>query len=301
MPIQPKICFVIPYFGCWPFWMPFFLESCRTNSSIDWMLFTDCGLPENCPDNVKVVSISYANYCERLSNALNIKFRAVNPYKLCDMKPALGFVHADDLMDYDFWGFGDIDLIYGNLRAFFTSERLATFDLFSTHARRISGHFCLIRNTEEMRTAFMRVKYWQSKLECNEHLAFDESAFSKIFLRHKNSPAWYRELTGFFDPWLKKAEFKEAYSTPNAKIAWLDGTYNFPGKWIWTKGELRNDMDGNRSFPYFHFMIWKRQWRGMLSDLSCNNDSGSTGIEMFSVTANGFSLIAESTANGPNH
>ncbi|PKO53250.1 MAG: hypothetical protein CVU26_05090 [Betaproteobacteria bacterium HGW-Betaproteobacteria-2] len=258
--MTPSICIVIPYFGQWPFWMPYFLQSCRTNADIDWLLYTDCGQPENCSPNVRVVAVSYPDYCERVGRTLHIDFHPEQSYKLCDIKPALGLIHAEELAGYDFWGFGDLDLVYGDLRAYFTVERLARFDLFSTHARRISGHLCLIRNTEEMRAAFMRVKHWQFKLESPEHLAFDESAFSKIFLRHKNSPSWVRWLAAKFDPWLKRAEFVEAYTTPNGKIPWTDGSRDYPAEWYWQDGKVSNSCRDGRLYPYFHFMVWKKGW-----------------------------------------
>lgn len=258
--MNPSICIVIPYFGRWPFWMPCFLESCRANSDIDWLLYSDCGQPEKCPSNVRVVAASYQDYCQRIADTLHIDFQPEQSYKLCDIKPALGLIHAEELTEYDFWGFGDLDLLYSNLRAYFTTERLARFDLFSTHARRISGHLCLIRNTEEMRTAFMRIKHWQFKLESPEHLAFDESAFSKIFLRHKNSPSWVRWLTAQFDPWLRRAEFVEAYTTPNGKIPWANGSRDYPAEWYWQDGKISNSYRDGRIYPYFHFMVWKKNW-----------------------------------------
>lgn len=283
---QPTICIVIPYFGSWPFWMPCFLESCLENPDIDWVLYSDCGQPENCPTNVRVVTVSYQDYCQRVAGALHIDFHPPQPYKLCDIKPALGLIHSEELAGYDFWGFGDLDLVYGDLRAYFTNERLAGFDLFSTHARRISGHLCLIRNTEEMRSAFMRVKHWQLKLESPEHLAFDESAFSKVFLRHKNSPSWVRWLAAKCDPWLRCAEFVEAHTTPNAKIAWQDGSFNFPEKWYWCKGRLSNNLDSKSKVPYFHFMVWKSYFKNKnVAELAANLHSGS---RCFVITKDGF-------------
>ena len=41
----PRLLFLIPYFGRWPFWMPFFLQSCRFNPDVQWLFFTDCGTP----------------------------------------------------------------------------------------------------------------------------------------------------------------------------------------------------------------------------------------------------------------
>lgn len=258
MTTQPSICFVIPYFGRWPFWMPFFLESCRRNPDVDWLLFSDCGVPSELPSNVRIESISYADYCALVGKRLGIPFAPENAYKLCDIKPALGFIHEDRLQGYDFWAFGDIDLVFGQLRDYFTAERLARFDLFSTHERRVSGHLCLIRNVPRMREAFMRMPNWQTRFCDQQHHALDEGAFSRIFLWRKNFPQPLFRLVGLFNPWRRRSEFVEAFSTPSGCIPWIDGSTEFPTCWYWREGRLSNDLDQGREFPYFHFVVWKR-------------------------------------------
>lgn len=261
-----RILFLIPYFGRWPFWMPFFLESCRRNADIDWLLFSDCGRPQNLPDNVKIESIGFSEYCQLVSRRLNIDFSPARAYKLCDIKPALGHIHADRLAGYDFWAFGDIDLVYGDLRRYFTAERLAGLDLFSTHERRVAGHLCLIRNTACQRELFMRIKNWKTRFTDQKQHALDEGAFSRIFLWRKNFPKPLFNLLGKFNPLRRRSEFTEAFSTPGGHIKWHDGTDDFPRRWYWREGCLTNDRDGDRSFPYFHFYCWKRNEWSRLSE-----------------------------------
>jgi hypothetical protein len=257
---SPRICFLIPYFGRWPFWMPLFLESCRMNSDIDWQFFSDCGIPTNLPGNVRIQSIGYSDYCALVAHRLEIAFQPENPYKLCDIKPALGHIHEDHLVGYDFWAFGDIDLIYGQLRDYFTDQRLFRYDLISNHARRISGHLTLIRNTPRMCQAFMHIPNWRQRF-CGPHQALDEGAFTRIFLWRKNFPKPLFKFVGLFNPWRRSSDFREVYSTPNAGIAWTDGSKDFPRRWFWRKGHLSNDKDVGREFPYLHFLAWKkRDW-----------------------------------------
>lgn len=260
----PRILFVIPYFGNWPFWMPFFLESCRRNPDIDWLLFSDCGTPDNLPPNVRVELISYLEYCQLVSDRLGINFAPVHAYKLCDIKPALGYIHADRLEGYDFWAFGDIDLVYGDLRAYFTAERLARNDLFSTHERRVAGHLCLMRTTHSQLELFKQIKDWRKRFTDHEHHALDEGAFSRLFLWRKNFPKPLFELVGKFNPLRRRSEFTEAFSTPGGVIKWHDGSHDFPVHWCWDNGRLSNDRDGDRTFPYFHFVCWKRnEWAAL--------------------------------------
>ncbi|MDX2353593.1 DUF6625 family protein [Stutzerimonas xanthomarina] len=255
--MPPRIRFLIPYFGRWPFWMPFFLESCRHNKDIDWLFFSDCGIPPNLPDNVTVEAWAFDDYCRMVSQKIGISFTASTPYKLCDLKPALGDVHADRLKGYDFWGFSDIDLVYGNLRRYFTDERLERYDLLATHSRRISGHLCLFSNTERMRRAYRSAPQWRQRLTSPEHNAFDEAGFSRLFIRRKGWPAPMRWVINQLNPWWRRAEFCEAFSTPDGRIPWVDGSRCYPQRWVWNEGRLMTDKDAEREFPYFHFIGWK--------------------------------------------
>lgn len=288
MTAEPTICFVIPYFGRWPFWMPFFLESCRRNPDIDWLLFSDCGVPADLPVNVRIESIGYADYCALVAERLGIPFAPQNAYKLCDIKPALGFIHEDRLAGYDFWAFGDIDLVFGRLREYFNAARLARFDLFSTHERRVSGHLCLVRNTQKMREAFMRIKDWRLRFCDQQHHALDEGAFSRIFLWRKNFPRPLFRLLGLFNPWRRRSEFVEAFSTPNGCIPWIDGGREFPGCWFWHDGRLSNDLSPGREFPYFHFVVWKRDAWPALAEPSAETIEALARQPLWRISKQGF-------------
>ena len=229
---------------------------------MSWIFYSDCGEIEHCPPNIVVKHLSFSEYCRIVSDSLDVNFAPSSPYKLCDIKPMLGFIHQSDLQGFDFWAFGDIDLILGNLRNYFTAERLVQKDVLSTHARRISGHMCLIRNSPSLNTLFMRIPDWEKLISEDKHLAVDEGPFTRLFLRYKNLPRFIMQpLNYLLNPFFRRAEFVEAFSTPDAKLNWHDGTHNFPKCWTWREGKLTNDIDGEREFPYLHFLVWKREWR----------------------------------------
>lgn len=287
----PSLCFVIPYFGQWPFWMPFFLASCRANPDVDWLMFTDCGAMADCPPNVRIVATTYADYCMRVSVALGIEFAPANPYKLCDLKPALGYIHEEELRAYEFWAFGDLDLIFGDLRAYFTAAQLEGKDLLSTHRRRVSGHCCILRNNQRMREAYRLIPNWQGLFADPMHHALDEGAFSRIFIRRKNWPNWMFRLAAQCNPWYRRARFVEAYSTPGAKVAWVDGGYDFPRRWFWREGVLTNDRDGARTFPYFHFPVWKKNEWASLQPAGAEALSRLAATGSWEINATGFHPI----------
>lgn len=236
-----RILVLIPYFGKWPVWIDFFVESCRANSSIDWLLFSDSEPPANRARNVGHVRMSFAEYKTLVSRSLEIRFDPADAYKLCDVRPALGIVHADLLRGYDFVGFGDLDVIYGDIRAFYDRETLDRYDLLSTHADRVSGHFCLMRNREDVITAFRQAPGWKDSFERRDHIGFDERALFRL-LRGTNgkllSRLGYGKIRGLF---------REAYSTPAATDRM---------RWYWENGRLTNEFYPHHPFMYLHFMSW---------------------------------------------
>ncbi|MGQ7959673.1 DUF6625 family protein [Pseudomonas sp. SP16.1] len=289
MRTPPSIIFLIPYFGQWPFWMPFFIESCRCNPDIDWLLVGDCAELDDLPKNVRQQRISLEDYCGFVSARLGFRFAPVNPYKLCDLKPALGFIHEAEIQGYDYWGFSDLDLIYGDLRAYFTAEKLQRFKFFSTHERRVSGHLCLLRNEKPLRELFWRIRDFQPRLQDQRNHALDEGGFTRLFLWRKNFPKPLFKLVGLFNPWRRLAEFKEGFSTPNSNRPWIDGSMEFPARWYWEHGRLYNNHDVAREFPYLHFLGWKKNWSSHM--LHCT-------AALRSLAAEGRWLIGEAGFQG---
>ena len=83
-----------------------------------------------------------------------------------------GEIFQDYLKDYDFWGYCDFDMLFGDLRKFLPPERLDHFDkIFAM------GHLSLYRNTPECNA---RYRLPGGKFSCREvmenpvNYAFDE-------------------------------------------------------------------------------------------------------------------------------
>lgn len=294
-----EITVLIPWFGEWPFWLPFYLESCRANPRVRWVLYTDSPVPEDCPENVHIRQMSFDDYKRLVSQRLGIAFNPRSPYKLCDLKPALGYLHADELGDSRFFAFSDIDLVYGDLLGYF-GELMQRYDCISTHANRISGHFCLLRNKPRMRRAFMRIPEWRGLLEDPEHRFMDEAHFTKVFRRGKNLPAVVRWSLSLFDSYRRRAFFREEYTTPRSesRVRWLNGNDNLPRAWYWQKGRVVTSQTGARQFPYFHFFAWKLgDWRER-SERNLVQVDLATATEGWSITADGFRPLPGSRATG---
>ena len=239
--MKHKLAIVIPYFGDWPAWINFFIESCRWNRGIDWFLFNDRAPPENRSRNVHHVRIRFDEYKSLVSRELELQFNPSDPYKLCDIKPALPYLHRHLVRGHEFVGYGDLDLVYGDIRSFYTDALLDQYDLFSSHNSRVSGHLCVMRNREDVVNAFRHVKGWKEAFCRPHYVDFDERAFYNLFAARRGNllrPASTGSIRCFF---------REAYSTPAPAERM---------QWFWKGGQLTNEFYPQHPFMYLHFMSW---------------------------------------------
>jgi len=174
-----KIIFIIPWFGSWPWYLPYFLHSCKYNSCIDFYIYTDNSVKnDNIPDNVKFINYSLDEFNKDATKSLGFSVNIEHGYKLCDFKPSYGYIYSDVINDYDFWGYCDIDLIWGNIRAFMTEEILDEYDIISARHDYLTGCFALYRNNKYMQELFMQSKDYQKVFTSNHNFFFDETNFA---------------------------------------------------------------------------------------------------------------------------
>lgn len=176
--MKSKVVIITCYFGEFPWYFSYFLHSCRFNPTVDFIIITDNKEAlSNKPTNVKIIHKTIGEIKATASKELGFSVNIDYPYKLCDFKPAYGFLFPDVVNDYDFWGHGDIDVVYGNIRNFMTDEVLNYYDIISSRHDYITGTFCLFRNNEQMNTLFMESRDYKQVLSKSEHFCFDECAF----------------------------------------------------------------------------------------------------------------------------
>ena len=187
-----KIVFVIPYFGNFPEYFELFLKSCAANPTIDWLLFTDTKEEYIFPENVKRVLISFEQLRNLIEMKMGFKIALSTPYKLCDYKPAYGFIFSEYICNYDYWGYCDIDLIFGDIRCFFPDNQLEKYDKIG-HL----GHMSLFRNTEYINLMFKKEVYGMKKYQevytSDRIFVFDEWGDTNInlILKKEGKRVWY--------------------------------------------------------------------------------------------------------------
>lgn len=143
-----SICIIIPYFGELPAIFPFWLQSAFRNPTIDFLFFTDGPIVEE--KNIRVYKTTFQEFRTRIQKKFDFPISLSSPYKICDYRGAYGFIFEEEIRSYDFWGFGDIDLIYGNIRSFLTDEILSNHKVLLGF-----GHLTIYRNNAECNRFFM--------------------------------------------------------------------------------------------------------------------------------------------------
>ena len=146
-----KCCFIIPYFGKLPNYFQLFLKSCEYNPTFNWIVFTDDKTGFHYPDNVKRVEMTFLKLRDLVQSKFDFPISLERPYKLCDYKPAYGYIFSDFISGYKMWGHCDIDTLMGHLEDFITDRDIAIYDKMFT-----LGHMIIYKNTEENNRLFMK-------------------------------------------------------------------------------------------------------------------------------------------------
>ena len=149
----PSVCIIIAYFGKLPHYADLWLKTCSWNKTIDFIVYTDTDM-NNVPSNVKVIKNSFKSFQAIVKEKLKQDVVLNTPYECCDFKTVYGKIFEDYLTGYDYWGYCDMDMLFGDLRWFFIQYRLELYDKFQS-----VGHLTLFRNTKENNERY--------KLPCN--------------------------------------------------------------------------------------------------------------------------------------
>lgn len=144
-----KVAMIVPYFGRRPPYFDVFLKSLERIRHFHWHLLTDCiDLPW--PSEQVTVHRSTLADCRRaIERAVGQPITLDKPYKLCDYRPVYGLAFPELLEGCSHWGYGDLDLLMGDVDGFF--ER---FLKLGQEKFLIRGHCSVFPNTPRMLELF---------------------------------------------------------------------------------------------------------------------------------------------------
>lgn len=250
-------CFIIPYFGKLPNYFEVFAKTCAANVDYQWLIFTDDTTEYKVPNNVVLEQMTFEEFKILLAEKFDFEVKLPSYHKICDLKPAFGYIFEEYLKDFRFWGYCDLDTIFGNLNKFITPEILDQYDkLFCL------GHCVLFKNNHENNRVFMQPvngHYWyKESFSSTETTIFDETYgddknVNTIF---KKAGKKVLEEDWAFNCNIAPANLRRKYYVAKKNIykvePYRDAIY------VWQSGNIkRYFMNGSKlseeEFMYMHF------------------------------------------------
>ncbi len=266
---------IIPYFNGNIEWINYFIESCRHNPQFNWLLYGSFDPDTKAPGNVKIHKADLADFNCMASKKLGIRIDIKYPYKLCDFRPAFGCIFNDYLSEYAYWGYSDIDLIYGDLSRFMNTSLLEQNDIISARDDYFPGHFVLYKNTQEINNLYKRIFSYKSIFrDVNRHYAIDERSNLIGKLLCGNEPRTLKrrvkyqvlkrlplpnDINDVLNKLISTRKIKahKFSSVIRSDLYYLKQNIN---EWevLWENGSLL-DLFSNKELMYFHFLSSKNQ------------------------------------------
>jgi hypothetical protein len=265
-----KIALIITYFGELPFWFPAFQHSCRYNPDIQWLIFSDADRPKECSENITFIKYSVNDFCKIATKKIGVRLTINHSYlyKICDFKPTFGLIYEDYIKEYDFWGHCDLDIVWGKINNFIDDNLLEKYDIITSRLRRISGHFCLYRNTDEIKSFYLKMPLSIQLLQdSRKYQKIDEEFFSN-YLNLSNTPNWFYRIKNFFVNEKKIRVYWDKILTTSGKDQRV--LISNHGKYFkWENGKVYS-AEGEE-LMYIHFHVLKKMPSFNICDIGNRN------------------------------
>lgn len=259
-----KVLFIIPYFGKFNNYFPLFLKSCEKNSDYNWLIITDDRSNYEFPKNVRVIYDTFNDFSKKIKNKFeNVNISLKTPYKLCDFKPTYGYIFKDYISDYDYWGYCDVDLIFGKINNFidFNDNDIDRYDKIG-----VLGHFSIYKNTEEINTMFLKDNRYLSVLTSENIYKFDEeygedfgTSINNLFQKYKKK---ILPIISFADIYVKSSDFKRTIYDSDKHLYTIEKKDK--SFYLWNDGVLKKCIiKGNKIVEkeYMYIHLQKRMMK----------------------------------------
>ena len=188
----PKIYLIICYYGSFPNYFQLYLDSLGKNELLNIILITDIPLNYKLPKNLIHVNITIEEVKKRVcvflkkeyphkSENLDFNDLITTNYKLVDFKIIFPLIFHDFIpaTPNDFVGWGDCDLIYGNLSNFIKFKD--NYDIIGG----FHGHFTAIKNTQEFKYLFKDIpNYFELCTDNSTTFITDEIAYREPLVNY---------------------------------------------------------------------------------------------------------------------
>lgn len=254
---ENKCALIICWFGNLPEYFPVFLKTCASNDDFDFLLFTDCEIRIELPHNVKYIPYHFEELKQAIENIGIHRPSLQKPYRVCDFRPMFGEIFVEQLKMYQFWGYCDVDVIFGKLNQFITREMLESYEAIFN-----GGHFTLIKNENKLNELYKKrgaLFNYNTVSHYDGIFAFDEVTGIQRIAKSNNIKAIYHL------PYIEaEIKYKQIVSR-------CDNINPENQCFYWEKGELyRCKIDKDRilyqNVAYIHLQKRKIRILGAIND-----------------------------------
>lgn len=261
-----KIAFIVPYFGKLPNYFQIFLDSCEKNPDFDWLIFTDDETAYRYPGNVHLHKMTFTECRKLVQSRYDFPVTLHTPQKLCDYKCAYGYIFEDYIRGFDWWGYCDLDQVFGNLSAFITDGTLRGLDKFGS-----IGHLTLLRNEPDCNRVFASTPRHREVFTTEKGCAFDEwlpGNVNEIWLA-SGHPARYENPGADINTY--RTTLQTVHFDPDSRSYVLSPITN--SVFCWDEGKLTQLWQENgrlcsQDWPYVH--LQKRPMTDCRRDPECS-------------------------------
>lgn len=176
-----RITLISPYFGeKFPSNFKVLLDLMKNNKNIKFIIPTNINCEDLMIPNIVFVKTDLEHVKKSIEDILGYEVTLNTPYKLVDFKPMYGVLFKEYIKNSEWWGYFDMDIIFGNISHFLTDSVLNEYDRIFSH-----GHLTLFKNTEYMNMLWNK-DFKLSEVPCfkvvatsNAIFAFDEWGWGK--------------------------------------------------------------------------------------------------------------------------
>ena len=253
-----SVVLILPYFGKFPDIFPLFLKTAEKNPNINFLIISDSEENINYPKNVRILSQTFSEFKQLMEKQLGQTIALEKPYKLCDYKPIYGYVLSEQIKQYDYWGYCDCDLIWGDLYSFIEPLMEKKYDKIFA-----SGHLTLYRNTQENNELFRTLdegKLFSKISKDNQIYWFDEDYKGKnnihdLFLK-SGKKVFTEDFSVNFN--IDTNCFQRKMYSPENRT-YIDIPYE-KEQYYWDAGKIYQVKEKDESlaiteYPYMHFQL----------------------------------------------
>ena len=136
-------------------------ETTKNLRDVEFLIFTDSDLRVD-SSNYKIIYVTREEIEKKVSLMIGFDYRIISAKKTNDLKSCLGELFEEYLIDCDFYGFYDIDTLFGDFQKWIFPY-MEKYDVISfadsIYHNRLGGPLTIIKNTPE------NVRIYRKKLE----------------------------------------------------------------------------------------------------------------------------------------